>query len=297
MRAKFMASAAALLVLVANPALAAQDAQSSAETATISDDTVPASAEAELAAMSNMFSGMFTAEPLTPEQEARLPAAQQLIAKVIPEGTMGEMMDTIFDSVLGPMMAMAPDGAATTLAKQIGLRPSDLMLEDDQAAELASLFDPAWDDRQQREVAMFPSMMKEVVGLMEPGMRKAMSELYAIRFSSGELTEIDAFFSTDAGGKYAREAFLMASDPRIMASTMDAMPALMGMLGDIEARMAASTADLPAIRRFAELSPEERAKVAEVTGYSIEEIEANLAATDDAAEMFEVVEAENTVDD
>ncbi|MBA3862910.1 MAG: hypothetical protein C0517_03085 [Erythrobacter sp.] len=259
------AAAAGLALLLTSPALAAQDAA----------PTAPSDAD-QLAAMSDMFSAMFTAEPLTAEQQARLPAAERLIAKVIPEGTMAEMMDKVYNGVMGPMMAAAPDGATTTLARQIGLPPYALDLGEDQAAELASLFDPAWAERQQREMAIIPAMMKDVMTLMEPGMRKAMAELYAIRFSDSDLAEIDAFFSTKTGAKYARESFLMASDPRIMAASMDAMPALMGMMGDMEARMAESVADLPAVRSFADLSPEERARVVEMTGYSVEDIDANL---------------------
>ncbi|MDZ4275232.1 MAG: DUF2059 domain-containing protein [Erythrobacter sp.] len=250
------AAAAGLALLVATPALAAQDSA-----------PIASSEADELAAMTEMFSKMFTAEPLT---------AEQLIAKVIPEGTMAEMMDKVYNGVMGPMMAAAPDGATATLARQIGLPPYALDLGEDHAAELASLFDPAWAERQQREMAMIPAMMKDVMTLMEPGMRKAMAELYAIRFSDSDLAEIDAFFSTPTGAKYARESFLMASDPRIMAASMDAMPALMGMMGDMEARMAESVAGLPAVRSFADLSPEERARVAEMTGYSVEDIEANL---------------------
>lgn len=266
---------AGLALIAAVPALAAQDDAPSA----------PASAEAELAAITEMFSGMFTAEPLTAEQEARLPAAQRLIAKVIPEGTMAEMMDTMFDGVLGSMLAAAPgSGATPIIAKQIGTVPYALELEEEQAAELASLFDPVWAERQQREMAMFPEMMKDIMTLIEPGMRKAMAELYAIRFLDGEIAEIDAFFTTATGTKYARESFLMASDPRIMSASMEMMPAMMGMIGDIEARMEASTADLPPVRSFAELSPAERAKVAEMTGYSVEEIEYNLSVNEYAAE-------------
>jgi hypothetical protein len=268
MKSMLLAAAASLALLTAPAALAAQD-----------DTTVDAAASADpMAAMGEMFAGLFTKEPLTPEQEARLPAAQALIGKVIPAGTMGEMMDKLMNGVLGPMMAVAPDGAVTTLARETGIESYALTIDEEQAGTLASLFDPAWKERQQREAAMIPEMIREVMGLMEPGMRKAMSELYAIRFSSGELAEIDAFFSTGTGGKYARESFLMASDPRIMASTMEAMPALMGMFGDIEARMAERMADLPKVRTFAELTAAERAQVAEATGYSVEEIEAALEA-------------------
>jgi hypothetical protein len=210
---------------------------------------------------------------------------------------MGEMIDKMMGGVLGPMMAAGPDGAATTLAKAIGTEPSALDVSEEQAAELASLFDPAWAERQSREMAMLPTLMKEMVTLMEPGMRSAMSELYAIRFSDSELAEIDAFFSTGTGGKYARESFLMASDPRIMASTMEAMPALMGAIGDIEARMKEQVADLPPVRSFGDLTPAEQAKVAEMTGITVEEIEANLtpAAYDyaDEEDEFEADAAAN----
>jgi len=274
-------SAAGLaLLLTAAPALAAQDEM--AEETVMAEDAATAQ-EDEMAAMAQMFGGMFPAEPLTPDQETRLPVANRLVAKMIPEGAMGEMMDTMMSGMLGPMMAMGPTGAATTIAKQIGT-PVALDLTDEQAGELASLFDPAWAERQKREAAMIPVMMKEVLGLMEPGMRKAMAELYAIRFSDGELSEIDAFFSTGTGGKYARESFLMASDPRIMAATMESLPALMGVIGGLEARMAESMADLPVVRSFAELSPAEQAKVAEATGYTVEDIEVNLSAADFAVD-------------
>lgn len=280
-----LASCAGIALLTAPATLAAQDA-AAADDMVMVDDSAERSNRDEMAALSDMFAGLFTKEPLTPEQEARVPAAEQLVAKIIPAGTMGEMMDKMMGGVLGPLMAAAPDAAVTTLAKKIGTETYALDLTEEQAGELASLFDAAWAERQKREAAMFPALMKEVMGLMEPGMRKAMSELYAIRFSSGELAEIDAFFSTGTGNKYARESFLMASDPRIMASTMEAMPALMGMMGDLEKRMADGVADLPAVRTFADLSPEERAKVAAMTGLTVEEIEANLPGSN-----FEVEEA------
>jgi hypothetical protein len=108
-------------------------------------------------------------------------------------------------------------------------------------------------------------------------MRKAMSELYAIRFTNSELAEIDRFFATATGTKYARESFMMASDPRVASASMEAMPAMMGMLGDMERRLAERTADLPAVRGFNALSAAEQAKVAEMTGYSIDEIRQSIA--------------------
>jgi len=46
------------------------------------------SEEDEMAAAMAMLSGMFPVEPLTEDQEARVPLARGIVAKMIPEGTM-----------------------------------------------------------------------------------------------------------------------------------------------------------------------------------------------------------------
>lgn len=248
---------------------------------------LPALAQAEAASTQaqemeqamSVFSGMFPVEPLTAEQEARLPQATRIVARMIPEGALAEMMDSMFDQIMNPMMQGVGEPAATTVAESLGLSTFDLDLTEEQSAELATIFDPAFEDRREREMAVFSQLMVETINVMEPGMRRAMSELYAINFSPTELDEIEAFFSTETGGKYARESFLMASDPRIMASSMEALPALMGSIGDMEKRMAESVADLPAVRSFGGLSPEERAKVTQMTGLTEREIAGNILRT------------------
>ena len=285
----FAATAGLAALTLAAPPLAAQDAGE--EAVDLASDGNPADSNGMDEAMA-LFGAMFKAEPLTPEQEARLPQAQRVVGQLIPEGTLGEMMGSMFDKMLGPIMEMGGSPATATVASGTGLSTYSLDLTTEQTEELASLFDPAWAERQKREMAMFPGMMTEMMNTMEPVMRKAMSELYAINFTAQELTEIEAFFATETGASFARKSFSMSSDPRILGATMEAMPAMMGTIGSIEQKMAEATADLPAKRSFADLSAAEKARVAEVTGYSVEEIEANLSATAEASwEAMEAAEA------
>lgn len=262
-------TALAALSLVAPP-LAAQEAAPEAEAA-------KSEAEEMKQAMA-MLSGMFPAEPLTPEQNARLPQANRIIATLIPEGTLGEMMGGMFDKVMGPMMNMAGPASIGTVTEATGLSSFDLDLTPEQSDELAQLFDPAWAERQKREMAVMPTLMAEMMNVMEPGMRKAMAELYAINFNQTELDGIEAFFKTETGATYARKSFTMASDPRILSASMEAMPQLMGSLTGMEQKIAEAAADLPAKRGFGDLSAKEKARVAELTGRSAEDIEASLAA-------------------
>jgi hypothetical protein len=280
---------AAVLTLMTTPtALAAQEAELMAEEVMV-DDAAVAEGPDEMAQAMAMLGGMFPAEPLTAEQEARLPQAQRIIARMIPEGTMADMMGSMFDTMLGPIMQAGGSAATETVTRATGLNTFGMDLTPEQTEELASLFDPAWDERQKREMALLPGMMKQMMTAIEPGMRKAMSELYAINFSPTELNEIEAFFLTETGASYARKSFTMSSDPRIMSATMEAMPTMMGTIGSLEQAVAEATADLPAKRSFVDLTTAEKAKVASMTGFTVEEIEANLAVN--AEPSWEAMEA------
>lgn len=272
----WLAPLAAGALMAAPAAVAAQDAP----------PAEPAAADAGLDQAMAMLGGMFPAEPLTPEQEARLPQAQRIIARIIPPGTMGEMMGGMMDRMLGPIMKMDGASATEVVSKGTGLPAYALTMEPEQAAEAARMFDPAYAERREREAAIMPVMMRDLMAAMEPTMIKAMSELYAIQFTEAELTGIEAFFQTDIGAAYARKSFTLSSDPRIISASMEAMPAMMQAFAGMEAKLAAAGEGLPPLRGFADLSPAEQARVAQLTGYTVEEIAeefANSAATGEAA--------------
>ena len=224
------------------------------------------------------FAAMFTAEPLTEEQQARLPLAKEIVGKMIPEGTLGEMMGGMFDSIFDPIMEMATSNPKGDVAKMLGVESYELDVTEEQAVELATILDPVWKERNSLMASTMPALMKDMMQVMEPPMRKAMSEAYAVYFNEQELNDIDAFFSTESGLAFARKSFTMASDPRIIGASMEAMPAMMESLGSLETKMEEATADLPAKRSFAELSAEERARIAEITGASVEDIQQTMEA-------------------
>lgn len=223
-----------------------------------------------------VLGSMFPVEPLTAEQQARLPQATRIISRMIPDGTMGEMMGGMFDKLLGPMMAAADAPASAAVEKGIGINPAGLGLSEEQTAEIAALLDPAYAERHAREMAVMPAIMRDMMTVMEPTMRKAMSELYAIHFSPKELDDIETFFQSESGASYARKSFTMSSDPRILSASMEAMPQMMGAFAAMEEKIAAASADLPPKRSFAELSGAEKAKIAKLTGFSVAEIEGML---------------------
>ena len=266
-------------------------AQDDEETIDLVEDGEIEQGDSEAAQMEAVFAqmaDMFAVEPLTPEQKERLPQAERIIAKVMPEGSMAEMMDGMLNEFLGPMMELAGSPAKAKLAEHLGLEVTDLELSNADAAELLELIDPAWEEKHKREMDMMPKMMREIMAVMEPPMRKAMSEIYAIEFSAPQLTEIENFFETETGALFARKSYTMSGDPRVLSATMQSMPAMMGPLASIETAMAEATADLPEAKAFADLSAEEKAKFAELTGYAVEDLE---YFTDPDAAAMEAEEA------
>jgi hypothetical protein len=219
------------------------------------------------------FAEAFVVEPLTAEQQARLPLAQSVVERIMPPGTLGEMMGSMFDGVLGPLGALTQPRAATVVAQQLGLAEGDLNMDDEQAARAAAMFDPAWEERQRRQAEALPTAMGSLMTSLEPTMRTAMAELYAVHFSDGELADIAAFFATDSGGAYARKSYLLAADPRLMAAVFSEMPTVMGGMMTMQQQLDDATADLPKPRTFAELSSNERKRLADMVGMAVEDLE------------------------
>lgn len=248
--------------------------------------SAPALAQDEGAASDNdammaEMMAMFTAEPLTAEEEARIPLAAEVINKMMPPGTLAEVMGDMFgmEGMLGPIMQRAVEPRVADFAGQLGLEAWELDMDAAAVAEAAAIIDPVRDERNQLKAGVMPEIMTNMMNAMEPTMREAMTEVFAIQFSVQELNDINAFFSTESGAAFAKKSMNMSSDPRVLGASMKAMPEMMASFANMEAQMEAATADLPQPRGFADLSAEEQRRMAELTGFTVDELAERAAAS------------------
>ena len=226
----------------------------------------------EMAGMMDMLGGMFPEEPLTPDEEGRLPAATALVEKIVPPGTMGEVMGGMFDGLLGPLMEMSVENPVAALTQLLGAGSRQADLEEAQAAKALAVLDPDWQERRRLEAAVLPQTINAMMVAMEPSVKSAMAQMYAVYFDERELADIDAFFSTPSGAAYARKSFSMSSDPRMMGAMMQSMPTIMESLGTIEQQMTLATVNLPNPRSFGELSAEQRKQLQAILGVNAAEL-------------------------
>lgn len=266
---------AAVSLAFAGPALAQDESEDVViEGAETGSDAEPDEAAEAMAALA----GMFQVDPLTVEQEARLPIAQSVVDKMMPPGSLQEVMGSMYDEMLGPIMSMATQTSAADVAGPLGLQAYELDLDQEQLEQAVSIIDPVREERVARSGGVMPAIMQEMMAAMEPSMRTAMAEAYTVHFNDQELADIDVFFSTESGLSFARKSLTMSSDPRIVSASLKAMPEMMASLENLEPRIEEATADLPEVRGFDDLTEAQQAELSALVGFSVDELSERAAS-------------------
>jgi len=251
---KIVNAMAAAALVCAVPAAAQEDLEHSES----------AMSPGDLDEFAGMMAGLFQTEPLTEEQNARLPAAQAVVGEMMPDGFYGEMMAGMMDKMLRPMLTMFSQPEFVLGARLAVDAETIEALEEGEQAELTAMLDPAYQARGDAMVAVLTSRMGGMFTAMEGPMREGLSKAYAVRFDDAQLADIATFFATPTGGEYARESMALFADPQVMQASMQALPAMMRGFGDIESAMREAMAALPAERGYGDLTEAQRERLAEL---------------------------------
>ncbi|BBI19417.1 hypothetical protein EKJ_02640 [Qipengyuania flava] len=251
---KIVSAMAAAALVCAVPAAAQEDPEHSQS----------AMSPGDLDEFAGMMAGLFQTEPLTEEQNARLPAAQAVVGEMMPDGFYGEMMAGMMDKMLRPMLTMFSQPEFVLGARLTVDAEAIEALEEAEQAELTAMLDPAYQARGDAMVAVLTSRMGGMFTAMEGPMREGLSKAYAVRFDDAQLADIAAFFATPTGGEYARESMALFADPQVMQASMQALPAMMSGFGDIESAMREAMEALPAERGYGDLTEAQRERMAEL---------------------------------
>lgn len=208
-----------------------------------------------------------------PQREA---LARGLAAKLLPDGSyqrmmresMGPMMDQIFDAV--GSMSMGQIAALGNLDPEAVAQIGDATL-----GEMMAIVDPQWRERMRLQNAAMMAAFADLFAEFEPGMRGALATIFARDYGTDELIELDRFFATPLGARYAGNSFGMWTDPAVMESMTSMMPKIMEAMPALMAEVQSSTAGLPPKRSFEDLTPEERERLSDLLGIPEAEIQNN----------------------
>lgn len=241
-----------------------------------------------LSGMAAMMGEMFKAEPLTPEQQERVPQAELVVAQVFPAGTYRKMMDQMMGPMMDGMMGSLQQMPLADLARLGGMEQSELAaMGDATLGEMSAIIDPAYEERNRVIGQVSIDMATGMMDRIEPNYRAGLARAYAVRFSSDELAELQRMFSTPVGARYASESMLIYADPQVMAAMNELMPAMFEMMPQMIETMQTRTAHLPPVRRIEDLSEAELERLAALFGVPANELAERAKAADSAEEVTE----------
>ena len=250
-------------------------------------DAEPGDGTAGMGALANVFGDAFKAEPLTAEQEMRLPQAEIIVDKVFPSGSFARMMEDTLEPMMDSILASVGELPLGQIAALAG-RDADSVAEmgDARLGEVMAILDPAYQERNKIVSKITVDMTLELMAKIEPSYRAGLTRAYAVRFTQEEMAELNRFFETPVGSHYASESMMIYADPQVMSAMNEMMPAMMELLPGMMERMQQGMASLPPPRAVGDLSAEQQQELANLLGVSREELGENAAAAE-AAETGE----------
>ncbi|WP_336967749.1 DUF2059 domain-containing protein [Sphingobium aromaticiconvertens] len=209
---------------------------------------------------------------------ARVAAARPVVDKLFPVGTyrrmMGGTMSKMMDSMIGGVMKMP----IAQIARISGV-PADKLTGMSEASleEVSTIVDPHFRERTKLGMDAMMGGMTDLMDGFEPNVRGALTRAYARKFDVRQLGEINAFFATPTGNRFASDYMSMMMDPDIMSEMQALMPEMMKKIPDMAEKAKKATESLPPPRKASDLSDAEKTKLAQLLGIKSSDLKDSAA--------------------
>lgn len=204
------------------------------------------------------------AAPIDP---ARLAIATRISRQTLPAGSYAKIFGGMGDQISAMVSDQTMNLSLRDLAAAMNLDAQQTAtLGPGTVGEIIAIIDPAFAERQRLTTKAIFDGMASVMAQFEPEMREGMAEAYASRFTAVELTEIERFFATPTGARFAAEAILIANDPAVAKRTQAMTPVMLKEMPALIARATAATAGLPKPRKAEDMTPDQCREIARLIG-------------------------------
>jgi hypothetical protein len=198
---------------------------------------------------------------------ATLAEARNVAAEIMPPGTYKKIMSGTMSSVMdnfGETMKAMP---LKQIAELGGLSPEEAKaLDKVDLGRVMAIYDPHWQERTSLTMHAMFDAMGDFFTTLEPELREAVAHAYANQFTLAELTDLDHYFATPTGAKFASRSMTIMTDPSMMAEMKAMMPKMMAEMPHFLEAAQKATAGLPPPRKLEDLTPEQKADLAKALG-------------------------------
>jgi hypothetical protein len=245
--------------------------------------TIAAAAAVGFAFVQPLAAQDSTPAALAVPDAARIAAAKVTIDYIFPAGTYARMFSGSFSQVMNQAMDGVANMPIADLVRSTGIPQEDIAkLGRATLSDVMEIVDPAYKQRQKATMDAMMPVLSNMMASMEPSMREALADVYAKRFTLEQLNDMNRFFATPSGTAYASNSMLIMMDPdvigRISKDTPKMIQDFMAQLPAIEKTVNAATADLPKARSYADLTPDQKTRLANLLGVDEKDLAKGSAA-------------------
>ncbi len=235
---------------------------------------------------------MFDTKSLPPIDPARLAIAEQTTAALIPAGSIEKMLDNMYGRMFRTLMGEFSGQSDLMLSIKTGVESEQIAaLDDATKAQIADLFDPHREEREEQITRVVLPLIREALADMEPPMRAGLAKAYARKFTGAELADVNAFLATPTGQLYASEWMALQADPEVMVAVVKAVPPLLTKFMDRAPEIEKDFKKLPKEKQLADFSDPELASLARLMKVDVKVLkeqrdmwnDTSMEATDAAA--------------
>jgi hypothetical protein len=197
----------------------------------------------------------------------RLEISRKVAAQLVPDGVFMKVMSGSMDQFMGPMMDSVMDMPLKELIEKFVKDPDDVKdMNDFTINEVMAIIDPAFKERTQVGMKAMMSEMGTIMSSMEPAMREGMAVAYSNRFSATELADMQRFFSSPSGSRFASENMTIMTDPALVKQMQAIMPKVLEAMPAMVKKMTEATEKFPPAKTAETLTKADREALAKLIG-------------------------------
>ena len=192
-----------------------------------------------------MFAFIDKLFPPQPDPDpARLALARTSVQSMWPEGAYGQMIT----GFMGPMFDRMMQLKTSDFAAMVGMTSSrmkvntgkDVSLHDQAAGK-----DPYFDQRVAAMRGVVTEELGKVSAIIDPRMRDGLARALARRFDTQQLSDLNRFFATPTGQKFAGQYMQLWVDPETIRSVVGTMPEMMKLMPEMMQKFSAANDKFP----------------------------------------------------
>ena len=182
-----------------------------------------------------LFDKLFPPQP--DPDPARLALARTSVQSMWPDGTYGQVMTGFMGPVLerGMKLKSSDFTAMAGMKAKATTADKDLSLHDTLAGK-----DPYFDQRVAAIRAVVAEELSKISLIIDPHIRDGLGRAMARRFDAQQLGEINRFFATPTGQKFAGQALQLWIDPDAIRSMFGSMPEMMKLMPEMVEKLKAA---------------------------------------------------------